>query len=358
MGLLAKLFRNKSEKNTLEKTEQYIKSNNSENEPIVRITNNMNQQPDIPQFQGDYAKTIFLYATSKSSPVKADSDYVKYLLYECGIREPARYHRQMIEEGYLQASTIEDMVTALKMDILKEILKQLGLPVSGKKAELVERIMNANNEEIIHEYCRIQTYAISEKGKQFLQDHDAYLMLHRNKNWGISWKEYDQCRREGYGFYDTIWGILNKRVVNEPTMGLMRCDYYNMYEVLYQEGKRKNALEMLLRVIYIDFSGVCGMEFWDLYTSGVYSKKEILDTYDVAVMIAPGLINSLDQYKDIFDPSIVDHIYEFKLPFCCCDQKLFLSIISSIMNETYDEEAVNNKLKAAYRKCLKERLGL
>ncbi len=279
-------------------------------------------------------------------------------MYECGIREPEKYHKQMIDEGFLEASTMEAMVQALKVDTLKIILKKLNLPVSGKKAVLVKRVLDADNKDILKEYCNNQTYSISEKGKRFLEQHDDYIKIHKNKNWMISWKEYDSFKQPGYSFYDTVWEILNKRVIQEETFGLMRNDYYCMYEVLCQEDKRKLAIEMLLKVLYLDLSGASGIQYWDLYIHGVYNKKQILDTYDVAVMIAPGIIRPIEKFKDVYDDDMIERIYQFKLQFCCCDKKLFLSIVHSIMEGTYDEEKVNKKLKEAYIKALKEKFKI
>lgn len=356
MGLIDKLF-GKKEMVNQQPVYQEKKANFKS---IVQIENTVKavNEMDIPEFQGDYAKTIFLNALSKPTPIKNNSEYVKYFLYECGIRDAQKYHRQMIEEGYLEASTIEAMIADLKVDVLKEILRKLECSVSGKKADLVKRILDTNNTDLIKEYCNNHTYSISAKGSQFLNRYDDYVKLHKNKNWMISWREYDSCKQIGYGFYDTVWGILNKRVIQESTMGLMRNDYYFMYEVLCQENKEKQAMEMLLRVLYVDLSGSEGVQFWDLYRTGAYGKLEILDTYDIAIMLAPGIVALIEKHKDVYDDSIIDKIYEWNLPFCCCDKQLFKKIVSSIMDGTYDEEAVNKKLKAVYGKSLKEQLNI
>ncbi|VYT62127.1 hypothetical protein [Clostridium tertium] len=357
MGILSKLFK-KKEAVTADRFANKVNNTNSKSLSFKVKEKVSVDESEIPEYQGDYAKAIFLYAMSKPSPIKRNSDYVKYFLYECGIREPAKYHKQMIDEGYLEASKIEAIVQALKVDTLKIILKKLNLPVSGKKAILVKRVLDVDSADILKEYCDNQTYSISEKGKIFLKQHDDYIKIHKNQNWGISWKEYDSCKQPEYSFYDTIWGILNKRITQERTLGLMRNDYYNMYEVLCQEGKRKAAIEMLLRVLYLDLSGVDGIQYWDLYRGGVYSKKEILDTYDVAVMVAPGIIRPIEKFKDVYDDGMIERIYQLKLQFCCCDKKLFLNIVHSIIDGTYDEETVKEKVKVAYRRALKEKLNI
>jgi len=42
-------------------------------------------ESEIPPLQGDYAKTVFLWAFSKPSPIRKADDYAAYFLYECGI---------------------------------------------------------------------------------------------------------------------------------------------------------------------------------------------------------------------------------------------------------------------------------
>lgn len=46
----------------------------------------------IPEFQGDYAKAIFLWANAKKSQIKEDDGYARYILYECGIRNASDFH--------------------------------------------------------------------------------------------------------------------------------------------------------------------------------------------------------------------------------------------------------------------------
>ena len=126
-----------------------------------------------------------------------------------------------------------------------------------------------------------------------------------------------------------------------------------MYQLLAEEGKRERAVEMLLRVLYIDLSGVCGMSCYKMYKDGFYTQKELLDYFNVAIMLAPGIINPILEYKDVYSDDIVDHLYEQKLPVQICDKSLFLSIIHSILDGSYSEESVEKQLKTVYNHFVK-----
>ncbi|QOX63910.1 hypothetical protein FRZ06_11495 [Anoxybacterium hadale] len=102
---------------------------------------------DIPPVQGDYAKAIFLHAYHKSSSVKTDNEYAQYFLFECGIRNPSRYHRELITEGYLEKSSPKERIKGLKIPELKAILTELGQTTSGKKDDLIQRIFDIAGED-------------------------------------------------------------------------------------------------------------------------------------------------------------------------------------------------------------------
>lgn len=308
--------------------------------------------PDIPEFQGDYAKAVFLNAYSKSSPIKSKHEYQGYLLYECGIRDSVKYHKLLIDEGYLEKSTSADMVSALKVTELKSWLSELGLPVGGKKDALVERIVCAVGEEEIQRKLPNQTYVISEKGRNFLEEHEAYIKIHTHKNWGITWQEYESKKHPGYRIYDVFWGIFNERVVKNGWH--CRNDYLCMYQLLVEEGKRQNAVEMLLRVIYLDVSGVEGLTYLDMYRIGAFSLKDTKETFGAAILLAPGLIKDLASFSDVYNDGLVDRLYEWKLPLQICTKRQFLNFVHSVFDGTYVEEIFEEKLKSGYYKAIRE----
>ena len=336
----------------------FNKKENRQSAPPINITVKtgvVTNDPDIPPLQGDYAKTIFLWAHSKAAPVKDNDSYARYFLYECGIRNAVKYHRELIAAGYFEEASAEQALNALKVAELKEILTAIGESTSGKKDALIWRIVNNADAAVIARYCPEKLYMLSEIGQTFLREHDDYVMVHKHKNWGIDWKEYDRRKVPGRSYYDTMWAIFNEQLANNPR-DFGRSQYLFMYQLLNEEGKCEQALQMLLRVLYIDLSGVEGMQWYDMYRQGFYKEKEVRECFSIAIMLAPGILNPIKDFEDIYSDTIVDHIYEQKLPVQICEKKLFLAIVHSVLDGTYDQEAIEEKLKRAYYKYLRENL--
>ena len=334
----------------------FKKKENTQPKPAVNITVKagvVSNDPDIPPLQGDYAKTVFLWAHSKASPIKDNDSYARYFLYECGIKNPSKYHQELIAAGYFAEATAEQMLSSLKVTELKEMLSMLGQSTTGKKDALVWRVVNNADEAFIARYCPEKLYMLSEMGKAFLQKHDDYVMVHRHKNWGVDWQEYDAHKIPGHSYYDTMWGIFNEQLVKD-TQNYGRFQYYCMYQLLCEEGKREHALQMLLRVLYLDFSGVEVLRYQDLYRRGIYNQKQMREMFSIAIMHAPGIVNPIKDFADVYSDDMISKLYEQKLPVQMCDKKLFLSIVHSVLDGTYDQEATEEKLKRAYYKYLRE----
>ncbi len=300
----------------------------------------------IPPLQGDYAKTVFLWAFRKISPIKKRNEYQRYLLYECGIREPVSFHKQLIKEGYFQKASPQDSLKSLTNDNLKMLLRQLNQPVSGNKSILVQRIIDHSDKTFIKNNSP-KSYLLSEKGKLFLIEHENYVKIHKYKDWDIDWKEYDAKHEPHHSFYDTMWSILNERLKNSDNE-YPRSEYFHMYQLYSEEGKNYEALKMLLRIIYIDISGVYGIPTYKIYLTDKFIYKDVDEYFDSSVLFVPTLFLWIQKYKDVYSDDIINNLYEEKLPVQICSKEMFLWIVHSVLDGSFDEQITEHKLQDAY----------
>ena len=237
--------------------------------------------------QGDYAKTVFLqYLSYKPSAIKKREEYPSYLFYECGIQNGPQYHQDMINEGMLVPAPVEEIIKSYKVDQLKQILEDCGLDSSGKKDALIERIVAnvpANNITMASDS---PMYVISDKAKLFLLQHEDYIKLRTNTHYDIKWQEYDAAKAQNpqAQFLDICWGILNSRIQqNRGNIMADRNVYFSMYNILRDEGKKHDAMFMLIQVFFIDVN--------------------------VDHLFAPGIIKALGENAEFFNPASVERVY-------------------------------------------------
>lgn len=326
------------------------------------VRENVKTNPNKNSYATDYAKAIFLYAYGKASPIHQNSGYVQYLNYECGITNPVKFHKELIAEGYLEKSSIREILSMYKVDELKQILDSLGEKKSGKKDELIERILQTSpGDNLAALESQHNCYSLSEKGRLFLDSHDDYVTLHLYRShWSITVEEYEdfKSKMQFQGkFNDVVWGIFNKRVLeylNAGQFGSARCAYYNMTELLRIEEKFQAELETLLLVQFYDLCGVDALQSLSLYKQGIYTKKE-LSEFCFGIAFAPAIVSRIIQLQEYYHPDMVDRLYQnIRCPIMLCTKQEFLQILNEMFTSSmFDTEKYEKQLRKNFLKMIK-----
>lgn len=276
----------------------------------------------VQEVQEEYQKSVFLwYFSKKPSKILKKTEYPHFFSYECAIENVSTFHQKMVDEEYFYASTDEEKLSMLTIPELKEILKNFELSTKGKKIILIQRILENISSQNLTKYLPEKMYSLSPKGIEYIKEHEDCIKLHQHRNLDISWSEYISAKEEGFNFYDVVWKILNQRII-EDRFNFGRHEYLQMYQLLDEESKHKEALEMLLRILYIDLHG---------------GKDDF-------IFFAPGIINAIAEHKAVFTEEMIDKLYQWKIP-KRCNKKLFTKIIHDIMNNNFDETQAMNELQ-------------
>ena len=308
----------------------------------AEVPNTLNFSYDNTEYTEDYksivldeepnvVKAIFLHNYNNKS---LESNYPRYYQYEYNIKDTKKLHQEFINKGFLIELDIEKNIqTVLNMMTiaeLKELLKTKGLKVSGKKVDLVERLLtiNISKNEIHPKYY---VYTISEKAINYVEKYDFLYKLHKS-TYGIELEEYIHNKNElekawktnKVKFNDVVWAILNKRTLKynfSKDYGSLRNNFFNMYELTKNE--KKPNLQLLCNVLYIDFSGMGNDNTVHNFDTMFYKNSPI----------APYLSNELKKYK------LDDLIKAFKnvqinLPFMYFNLNQMVNIIIDDYNDS------------------------
>ena len=141
-----------------------------------------------------YAVALMLKAYGKGTAIP--DNYPLYFERECGLTNPKKLHISLIRKGYLIPSPLKDLLLNLSTAELKTILESCGLKKSGKKEDLVKRILLEVDYCILNNYLNDKNYySLSEKGIVFLKLYSDYIILHKYAKFGIDIEEYENYKR-------------------------------------------------------------------------------------------------------------------------------------------------------------------
>lgn len=238
--------------------------------------------------------------------------YYRYIEMECSINNPAEYHRQLIADGYL-ATDEKDA----------------------------------------------SCYSLTEKGKQFLQDHGDCVLVHKNRNkFNVDWDEYVWTKAklgDQFRYFDVVWGILNERTLESG--GCHAYEYHQMYTLLKMEGRKKDALEYLLNFLYLELNNTESIKICIDLASHPYTVEIMTkDSWPgYCLQLTAHNLKELNELKEFYVEDMAERVFQKMQRFSVviCDLSTFKSIIKSIFNGTYNEEKVNSKLRRKWNAFIK-----
>ena len=294
-------------------------------------------EKEIPKFSY-VGQTVFLdWADGKS--IKEKEDYPQYFFYDYGILNCKELHKNMIKENFLQEANIKIILLSKSVDELKKILEEYGLKKSGKKIELVERIIENNDFSKIDVSTSI--YELSEKGKEFIKKYN-YILVLRGTSISVSEFEKEKAKIEKpLSTNDIIWSIYNKHSLKyfyAKDFGLYRNTVFEMANFLKKEERNKQALLFELKGLYCDLSGKSN--------NNSTEPKEMLFIVNA---------NNIFKLKDYFSSEMLDNCWQVEFPFHYCNKRIFSDIVSDIFNGVSGDEILEKykpKMKVTPKKAM------
>ena len=243
----------------------------------------------------NYATALFISRCRHGAPVgKSNDDYARYFSYRYKVFDPVKYNKQVIADGYLVEAPPYYALRKFKVDQLKAILSGAGLPIKGKKDDLISRII----ESVPLDSLDLDTYYIpSEKGWEHLKKYEFVFSL---EGYGITWEEFDVFKKSRPDYLkpnDIIWQLLNERFNKNNMSGYLGNaghDYFRMGKLLESDGRNLDALSHYVTALYYEASGCISPGF-------VYEPDR--------VYIDPQTIDAIHRLRQYYDKIILTECF-------------------------------------------------
>lgn len=274
----------------------------------------------------------------------------------CGIENPSYLESQLLEDGYFSLADDYELLQRYGLEDLKTILRSCGLKVSGKKAELINRIYNNSNVmDVFKNFDTRKIYFLSSKGYEFYQKNRDFIDY---KNSGTL-----QIPIEIYGIYRMSTNLSYYHIAFNYFLNVLKehpnstINHRHVYEAALKKGDSTFALSELLEEFYLFLNMVDNRYIFDdffinyhdfSYMSDIIKREyfALADTYKAKIY----------SLKDYFSR---DYLFPFK---CRVNQEktiiknnVFIKIVKDCINDNFDIDYIVNKALFNYKKYYNSR---
>ena len=212
----------------------------------------------IPVCDGLYPHEVLVLSYAPKFCENCNS-FQGFWWYRYGINDVQSILNSLAERGYIQRGSIADAVNNEKVQAIKDELNKRNLSVSGKKADLVDRLVKNVSEEDLSQIFSRRPYALTNSGVNIIKKYEWIPFIHSHEIEDLNiWNLTEMMETPPYANYrDKIWSYLNQRGlehIRNKNYGLYRNSRFTMSEFVADEGKPKTAFVLLCEVVAYDLS--------------------------------------------------------------------------------------------------------
>lgn len=179
--------------------------------------------------------------------------------YSYGVKDVNAVIQSLLDRGYISIGTTVDAIKSEKVAIIKEELKKQGLKTSGKKAELVERLISEVPEKILAKTFTKRPYHLTERGQSVLEKYEWVPFIHSKAKGDVDLWEFAETmeRSDGTDYRDVLMKYLDEKSAasfKRNHFGFYRNYRFRMYQFSMAFGHKEDAFRYLCEVIACDLT--------------------------------------------------------------------------------------------------------
>jgi len=147
------------------------------------ITFEERKKTAIPSKRGLYpAEILLLEYCSKGTYPGPKNGYPGFWWFAYGIRDVGAALKSLEERGYIAWGSVRDAVGGFTVVQLKDLLTSQNMPTTGKKADLVERVLSGVPDEALIAAGAQRKYILTETGRLELEENAYVPYMHSAPN--------------------------------------------------------------------------------------------------------------------------------------------------------------------------------
>lgn len=193
-----------------------------------------------------------------SQGFSTDQEHYHFWEYQYGINVLSKLH-DLINRGLLTLGDRCLTLNSRRIAELKALLRAHGLKISGRKADLVDRVLAHVSEADIDTAFPERRYVLTDLGRTAVTENEyiGYVHSHRLLDLGIDTIAAMVNEAPQYPWRDLIWSHLNQMLITSASRGawgLYRNVTLSMAEFVAEESRWADALAFLAEVIFLDMN--------------------------------------------------------------------------------------------------------
>ena len=173
--------------------------------PQVQVTHQIEEVPSLqsrlqnctPSKMGLYPHEIMMLYYAHTYKTSGNT-FQAFWKFKYSVLNPQSVLDSLIHRGFIKAGNVKDCLEKLKVSEIKDLLTKVNQKTTGKKAELVERVLDSYSNEVLEKMVNAACNVAKEQGFSAI-----YLM---SGEVGL----YEEYSFTKVGDYKTIYGSVDQ----------------------------------------------------------------------------------------------------------------------------------------------------